>query len=363
MLAIVLMLVVTVLSLYFLIEVKKTSNNVIAEVLLAKAWSNQFERQTLEEKRELYLKQNAKYHTYTQKQVDKKLKEWDKQIADYQKAESQYFAGRKLTLLDAIPLFGYQVMKNFSLDANSDMLRNLSKRCERTGYIELEKNQETAGTSNAQIYAKYLLSSLISFCAVGVILGGVLVSISLGMGLSSAQMMIFLLVGMVAPMLAGYIPYDNLVNKANKRQAEIDRDFPNILSKIALLITAGMNLTNAVAEVAESGETLMYQELQLVIKELNQSSTVAAAFTRMQCRCDNRYLDKVVSVVIKSYSSGNANLAEDLRNINAECWLNKKHEARRMGEAIQNKLFIPTMLMFIGILVVIIVPAMSGFNL
>ena len=34
-----------------------------------------------------------------------------------------------------------------------------------------------------------------------------------------------------------------------------------------------------------------------------------------------------------------------------------------MSEAVQNKLFIPTMLMFIGILVVIVVPAMAGFNL
>ena len=62
-------------------------------------------------------------------------------------------------------------------------------------------------------------------------------------------------------------------------------------------------------------------------------------------------------------TAGNVNLAEDLREINADCWLEKKHSARRMTESIQNKLFIPTMLMFVGILIVIVVPAMAGFNL
>ena len=70
-----------------------------------------------------------------------------------------------------------------------------------------------------------------------------------------------------------------------------------------------------------------------------------------------------MTIVTKSYVSGNANLASDLKGINDVCWLDKKHNARRMGEKIQNKLFVPTMLMFVGILVVIVVPAMSGFNL
>ena len=98
------------------------------------------------------------------------------------------------------------------------------------------------------------------------------------------------------------------------------------------------------------------------MKEINQAVTVEAAMVHMQCRCNNKYLDKMVSVISKSYVAGNANLADNLREINAECWLDKKHNSRRMSETVQNKLFIPTMLMFVGILVVIMIPAMAGFN-
>ena len=155
---------------------------------------------------------------------------------------------------------------------------------------------------------------------------------------------------------------DELRTRAEKRQEEIDRDFPNILSKTALLVTAGMNIVKALGEASTSGNSIIYIELQRVMKEINQSSSVSTAFASLQSRCNNRYLDRMISLITKSYSSGNANLAEDLREINRECWLEKKHQSRRMGEVVQNKLFVPTMLMFVGVLVVIIIPAMSGFN-
>ena len=163
-------------------------------------------------------------------------------------------------------------------------------------------------------------------------------------------------------LLVGYIPYDSLNLKARQRQEEIDKDFPNVISKLALLVTAGMNIVKAIEETAYSDNSIIYLEFQKAVKEMKQSVTVEAALVHLQCRCNNKYLDKLVTIVSKSYVAGNANLADNLRTINAECWLDKKHNARRMGEVVQNKLFIPTMLMFVGILVVIIVPAMSGFN-
>ncbi len=358
----VLMGIATALGIFFISKVVKADNMAIAEILLSKGWTSRFDRQTLEEKKEAYLFKYNKYHEISEKTVAKKVKEWDKQIAAYSATEAKYMNGRKLDVLDVISLFGYQIMKEKELDANSDMIRKLSKECEHTGYIEIEKGQKTGTVSNSMIYAKFLLSNLISFAVLGVIIACTLGAVAVAMKLETFQLVVFGAIGLILPLLAGFIPYDNLKSKAKKRQEAVDLDFPNVISKVALLITAGMNLTNAITEAANSGDTLMYQELRKVIKEINQSATVSAAFNRLQCRCDNRYVDKMVSVIAKSYSSGNANLAQDFRNINAECWLEKKHSARRMGETIQTKLFIPTMLMFVGILVVIIVPAMSGFN-
>lgn len=54
--------------------------------------------------------------------------------------------------------------------------------------------------------------------------------------------LIVTLIAIVGLTLLGYFPYDNLNVKARRRQEAIDRDFPNVISKIALLVTAGMNI-------------------------------------------------------------------------------------------------------------------------
>ena len=363
MITVVWMVIMTAVAVFFLIEIGKAQKTAVAEIVLSKAWSNRLARQVLEEKKAEYLENNEKYHTYSDKKVKKKIKEWDKQIASYQKTEEAYFSGKRFSVLDIIPLFGYQLLVDIRLDGDSDLLRKLTLSCERTGYIELERDQVTADKKNSSIYAYYLIASLISFLSVGVMCALFLGVLMINIGNQGVSLILPMLVGFAGPTLYGYVPYDNLRSNAAKRQDEIDRDFPNAISKIALLVTAGMNITKAIEETANSDNSLMYRELRLAVKEMNKAATMQSALIRLQCRCNNKYLDKMVTIVTKSYVSGNANLADDLKDVNDECWLDKKHNARRMGEAVQNKLFIPTMLMFVGILIVIIVPAMAGFSL
>lgn len=358
----VLMVLVTIAVIYLLIETGKANRVATAEVVFSKAWSNRFARQTLEEKKEQFLEENEKYHNVSEKKADKKVKEWDKQIAAYQKTEEAYLSGRKFSVLDMIPLFGYQLLVDMKLDGDNDLLRKLTSCCEHTGYIELERDQETSGRKNSAIYAYYLLAALISFVYLGVIAALFLGVVTIALGNDTMGIVLPMLVGFGGSALCGYIPYDNLQAKASKRQEELDQSFPNAISKMALLTAAGMNITKAIEETAYSDNSLMYRELRLVLKEMERASTVQSAFSRLQYRCDNRYLDKTITVITKSYIDGNTNLASALKEINDDCWLDKKHNARRMGEKIQNKLFVPTMLMFIGVLVVIVIPAMAGFN-
>lgn len=361
--AILLMAVVTAAFVFFMAETGRAGRVAAAEVALSRAWSYRFAKQELEEKKEEYLERNQKYHSIPEKKAAKAVKGWEKQAAACQKNEEKYLSGQCFSILDVIPLFGYQLLVDMHLDGDSSLLRKLTASCEHTGYVELERSQETSGKKNSAVYAYYLLASLFSFLVIGVMLSGLLGVAAAAAGNGGLGTVLFMAAGFGMPALYGYIPYDNLRVKAKKRQEEIEQGFPNAISKIALLAAAGMNITRAIEETAGSGNSLMCRELRLAVKEMDQAASMQGAMLRMQRRCDNKYLDKMVTIITKSYVSGNANLASDLKIINDECWLDKKHNARRMGEAVQNKLFIPTMLMFIGVLVVIVVPAMSGFGL
>lgn len=362
MLVLILAAIVSILVIVFLVEIKKENRVAIADLVISKAWNKRFARIDIEDKKAKFIFQQQKYHSVSEKKAAKKIKEWDKQIADYQKAEEAYLSGRSLTIIDGISMFGYQLLTDLNVNAESGMFRKLMRSCEKSGYEELDRFQVTGERKNSSIYAYYLIASLVSYAFVGVLLAFFFVLLMLYVGNPITSALIVALACFAGLMLAGYLPLDELNTRAKKRQEAIDREFPDAISKIALLVTAGMTILRAIEETANSDTNTMCTELKRVIKDINQAATMEEAMLRLQSRCSNKYLDKMVSVVSKSYVAGNANLADNLRAINAECWLEKKHSARRMGEAVQNKLFIPTMLMFVGILIVIIVPAMSSFN-
>lgn len=359
----VLMAAATAASIFLILKIKGADKAAAAEVVISRALSCRFARQELEEKKEAYLKKEARYRTDSDRKAAKKVKEWEKQEEALKKKEEACLSGTSFSVLDAAALFGYQLLSELRLDHDSDLLRKLTAGCERTGYVELERDQEMNGRKTSAVYACYLLASLFSFMYLGVILSCFLGVVMTAVGNTGMSLLLPMAAGFCLPALYGYLPYDSLRVRAGKRQEEIDRSFPDAASKIALLVTAGMNVMKAVEQTASGGDSLMNRELQLAVKEMAQGATVQKAFSRIQCRCNNKYLDKMATIITKSYVSGNARLAEDLRAVNEECWLDKKHSARRMGEQVQNRLFIPTMLMFIGILIVIVVPAMSGFNL
>lgn len=356
-------LILNVMAVCFLICMMKSNQAAVVEIVISKAWQNRFAKKNLLDKCSVYVKKSEKYHTYSDKKLQKKLKADKKQIDAYARNEEKYLSAKNIGILDLLPLFGYKFCMAARLDAESTMVRGLVMNCEQSGYMELERGQETNGKKNSMIYSYYLLASVISYVYIGIMAGSFvcLLMIFIGKEMGISLVAAVVVVAMIA--VVGYLPLDALRNKALKRKEEIDKDFPNVVSKLVLLLLSGMNISRAINQTAASGEGLMYQELGTVVKESEQSVSLEGALTHMQGRCDNKYLDKFVTIVSKSFSVGNANLADDLRGLNDECWLEKKHSARRMADKVQTKLFIPTMLMFVGILVVIIIPVMSGFNL
>ena len=362
MILVILAVLLCILSVLFLIELSKENRVATAELVLSRAWYHRFAKQDLEDKKAQFLKLYEKYHTCSRKKAAKKVKEWDKQIGDYQKSEDAYMSGQRFSMVDGIALFGYQLLTDLKVNAGSDTFKKLADSCEHAGYLELERGQETGGRRNSYIYAYYLIASLVSYAYVGVLLALFLAIVMTAMGREMSNVLIFAVAGLGIMLLLGYLPYDGLQARARKRKEAIDRDFSNVISKMTLLATAGMGVVRAIEETAQSGEGILYLELQKVVDGIHKSMSVGAAFTELQCRCSNKYLDKMITIITKSFIDGNTNLAENLRAVNSECWLDKKHNSRRMGEVIQSKLFIPTMLMFVGVLVVIVVPAMSGFS-
>ncbi len=151
-------------------------------------------------------------------------------------------------------------------------------------------------------------------------------------------------------------------NKILKRSEEMLHDFSDVVSKLALMTNAGMIMQEAWAEVAYTGETALYKEMQRSVVEMRNGISLIDALFRFGNRCILPEIKKITSTLVQGIVNGNEELALMLQTQSKEVWTAKKQKVRRQGEAAASKLLIPIMLMLVGILIMIIIPVFTNLG-
>ncbi len=285
---------------------------------------------------------------------DKKIKKGAKKLKKrYGNATklSEIYRNGKISGLDMIPIVGYRLMQLLKWDSSNKTVKELYKKC-----CHFQEKKE------AMHRTYYLLGALFGYVFIGV--GAFFVSLAITLSLGMAQRgLIVALVVLVVFGVMGYVPYDNVSAIVLKREEEIGNQFPQVVSKLALLTVAGMEVSRAWRVTGQSGEGTLYNEMNRVMLDLQNNVSPVEAYAKFIQRCDNKYTTKLGTSIIQNISKGNSEIVRLFRSLNDESWMEHKHSARRMGEKIQSKLMIPTILMFLGILILVIVPVMSGFGI
>lgn len=150
--------------------------------------------------------------------------------------------------------------------------------------------------------------------------------------------------------------------KIMKRSEELLLDFSNVVSKLALLTNAGMILREAWEEVAYTGESTLYKEMQTAVDEMHNGVSEIDAMFNFGSRCIIPEIKKFTSTIVQGMVKGNSELIIMLQEQSKEVWALKKQNVRRQGEKASSKLMIPMMLMFIGILIMVIVPVFANMG-
>lgn len=150
--------------------------------------------------------------------------------------------------------------------------------------------------------------------------------------------------------------------RIKKRSEKMLNDFSNVVSKLALLTNAGMIMHEAWEEVAFTGESEIYKEMQRAVGQMNNGVSEADALYQFGSRCVVPEIKKFTSTLVQGLSKGNSELVDMLQAQSKEVWALKKQNVRRQGEKASSKLIIPMMIMFIGILIMVIVPIFSNLG-
>lgn len=148
-----------------------------------------------------------------------------------------------------------------------------------------------------------------------------------------------------------------LDRELKKRHDAFRTEFPSMLTELALMVGAGIPASSALDRVSLASDGLLYQELRRSVENQKNGMTAEQALEELSTRVPLREMRKFISLYRQNQVKGGPDFALLLDEMAAGAWVQRKNHARAQGELAEQKLLIPTVLMFIGILLIVIVPA------
>lgn len=174
---------------------------------------------------------------------------------------------------------------------------------------------------------------------------------------------LFCLFGLVAAGFLYYYADTKITDVIKARENDLSRDFADMVSKLALLINAGMITREAWEDIAYAGEGTVYDEMRNAINEMNNGVSEIDAYLNFGNRCGVQFAKKFTSMLCQNLTKGNKELVDFLKAEAAISWEEKKHYVKRKGEAASNKMMIPLGLILIGVFLMILVPVMGNLGI
>jgi len=178
-------------------------------------------------------------------------------------------------------------------------------------------------------------------------------------GAVSEQGAAFLPVIPVAGILLFFLADRNLDDRAKKRKLNFMIDFPAFISKLALLMNAGMHLRQALVKIYNDADKNkpLYDELGTVLEDLEAGISENQAWQEFSERCKVKEITSFSSMIVQNSRIGGNQMVNELKMMSHEAWEMRKHAAKQMGETASAKLVFPMMLMLLAILTIAISPA------
>jgi len=154
----------------------------------------------------------------------------------------------------------------------------------------------------------------------------------------------------------------DIKKKITVRADQFVLDFPEVLSKMTLLVNAGMILREAWAQVAKSGESAVYDEMRRAEEEMRNGVAMGDAILEFGVRSLNPNVKKFSSILVQNLSKGSADVVDFLLTQTRLNWIERKELVKQRGAVASNRLVIPITLMLVGIMIMIVVPLMAGMS-
>ncbi len=169
-----------------------------------------------------------------------------------------------------------------------------------------------------------------------------------------------------------FLSDSRLQEKVRRREDQLRIDYPQLVSKSALLLGAGMSVRNIFLYLGadylkkrEQGAQMryVYEEILLVCRALESGVSEQQAYENFGLRCRCREYIRFCSLLNQNLQKGNRQLLQALQEEAQKAFEERRSTARKKGEEAGTKLLMPMILMLAVTLVIIIIPAYKAFSI
>lgn len=184
---------------------------------------------------------------------------------------------------------------------------------------------------------------------------------------------IIMVLGIVSAFAMVPMLKQELKKKQENRKKQMLSDYPDIVSKLALLLTAGMTCQAAWSKICADYEKekekdgiekncfrYAYEEMLVSYRELCLGEPEIRVYEKFGTRCHVAEYRRMSTILARNLKRGNAGIVGLLENEATDAFEERKAEARRRGEETGTKLLLPMFGMLIIVFVIVIVPAFSN---
>lgn len=161
--------------------------------------------------------------------------------------------------------------------------------------------------------------------------------------------------------------------KEQGRKEQLLKQYPDMVSKISLLLGAGMTLSNAWERIVLNYQRKLeqhhtkpqevYEQMLLAYREMQDGVGELKVYERFGERCNTPQYRKFSMLVIQNLRKGSSGLRQSLEKEVTDAFAIRKNLAKKAGEEAGTKILLPMMLMLCIVMVIILVPAFLTFQL
>lgn len=161
-----------------------------------------------------------------------------------------------------------------------------------------------------------------------------------------------------------------LEEKRKQERQQMLRDYPEIVSKLTLLLSAGVNLRKAVERIGKdyinynrvNGERKAYEILVEICEEMERGVAESEAYERIGEKSGLLSYRTLSALLVQHLQKGSQGIELMLEEEAEKAQEMRKQQARIQGEQASTKLLFPMVLMLLIVFVILLVPAWIFFS-